>query len=146
MTPSEIKKALIASGFEFFRTLPDGVVLAERVRENQILDSGVRVRSVDEGFIVTVVMHAEKRDYPNDKEHELFARVRALAAPIVMRGYVEKAARVNVVKDPSDEARTLDTFYELVLERVVKGDWSDVALHLREAIGFEKAVSDGHGT
>ena len=32
-TPQLLKKALVASGFEVFRTLPEEVVLAERVRK-----------------------------------------------------------------------------------------------------------------
>lgn len=141
MTPPEIKKALIASGFEFLRTLPDGVVLAERVRENQILDSGVRIRSTPGGFVISVVTRAEKRDYPNDTDHDLFNRVRELASPILGASYEERLTRVQIVKDPSDETHTLDTFYEIVFERAIAGDWDAVAPYLREAIAFEKTVA-----
>src|SRR4051794_25930173 len=81
-TPQQLKKALVASGFEVFRTLPEEVVLAERVRENLILDSGVRVAPLQDGkFQVRLVLRAQKADFPNEDEPSLFARVRKLAEP-----------------------------------------------------------------
>jgi hypothetical protein len=142
MTPTQIKKALVASGFEVFRTLSDGVILSERVRENLILDSGIRVRFLRDGvFEVRVIMRVEKRDFPNDSEDELFGRVRELSKTALARGFLEKETGINVVKDPSDEGRTLDSFYELHLTREVNGEWNAVADVLREAVQFEKAVA-----
>src|SRR5436853_550872 len=40
----EIKKALLASGFEVYRTRGNEVHSADRVRDNLIMDSGVSVR------------------------------------------------------------------------------------------------------
>ena len=44
-TPQQLKKALVDAGFIIFRTLADEVMLAERVRENLIMDSGVRLKA-----------------------------------------------------------------------------------------------------
>ena len=46
-TPADLKKTLVARGFEVYRTLGDQVVLADRVRENLIMDSGVAARPGD---------------------------------------------------------------------------------------------------
>ena len=43
-TPSDLKKTLVARGFEVYRTMGDHVILADRVRDNLIMDSGVAVR------------------------------------------------------------------------------------------------------
>src|SRR6478609_8126323 len=89
-TPQQIKKALVASGFEVFRTLPEEVVLAERVRENLILDSGVRVAPIDgDKLQVRLVLRAQKADFPNEDEATLFERVRKLAEPAVAKGFAE---------------------------------------------------------
>ncbi|HEY8075276.1 MAG TPA: hypothetical protein VIF62_14225, partial [Labilithrix sp.] len=81
-TPQQIKKALIAGGFEVFRTLSEEVVLAERVRENLILDSGVRLGPLENGNLrVRVVLRAQKADFPSEDEKALFERVRKLAEP-----------------------------------------------------------------
>ena len=47
-TPLQLKRALIDAGFIIFRTLPEEVVVAERVRENLIMDSGIRLRGTPE--------------------------------------------------------------------------------------------------
>jgi hypothetical protein len=138
-----LKKALVASGFEVFRTLPEGVVLAERVRENLILDSGVRVGPLDDGRIqVRVVLRAQRADFPSEDESSLFDRVRKLAEPALADGFAESSTHVNAVKDPADPERTLDTFYELFLTRDV-ASVEDAVPVLKFALGLEKAVGTG---
>lgn len=140
-TPQQLKKALVASGFEVFRTLPEEVVLAERVRENLILDSGVRVAPLDGGKLqVRLVLRAQKADFPNDDEPSLFARVRKLAEPAVAQGFAEIATAVTAVKDPVDATRTLDTFYEVSLSHDVD-TVEDVVPVLKFVLGLEKAVA-----
>ena len=142
LTPPQLKKALVAHGFEIFRTLPEEIVLAERPRENLILDSGVRVGTIDAGFRVRVVLRAQQADFPHEKEAELFARVRNLAIPALEDGFVEQSTQVNSVKDPADAERTLDTFYELFLAREVAT--LDEAMPLvKFALALEKAVATG---
>lgn len=141
-TPQQLKKALVASGFEVFRTLPEEVVLAERVRENLILDSGVRVAPLQDGKLqVRVVLRAQKADFPNEDENALFARVRKLAEPAVAKGFSEVSTSVTAVKDPADASRTLDTFYEINLSHDV-ASVEDAVPVLKFVLSLEKAV--GH--
>ncbi len=142
-TPQQLKKALVASGFEVFRTLAEEVVLAERVRENLILDSGVRLGFSGEGKLrVRVVMRAQRADFPNEEEASLFERVRRLAEPALRDGFTETDTQVNVVRDPADAERTLDVFYELSLSRDV-GSVEEALPILKFALGLEKAASHG---
>jgi hypothetical protein len=144
LTPQQLKKALIASGFEVFRTLPEEVVLAERVRENLILDSGVRLALLgDGGYRVRLVLRAQRADFPSDDESALFERVRKLAAPALADGFAETATHVNAVKDPADATRVLDTFYEVSLAREV-ATVEDAVPVLKFALSLEKAVVGGH--
>ncbi len=139
-TPQQLKKALIASGFEVFRTLPSEVVLAERVRENLILDSGVRVAPLETGtFQVRLVLRAQKTDFPNDDEAALFDRVRKLAAPALEQGFAEVRTDVRAVTDPADATRTLDTFYEVSLSHDV-ATVEDAVPVLKFVLSLEKAV------
>jgi hypothetical protein len=103
---------LLEAGFEVFRTRGDEISLAERVRENLIMDSGVRIR-VGSPLQVTVVLRAQKADFPSEDEEHLFARARKLAEPVGASGFTELAATVSPVTDPGDADRTLDTFYEV---------------------------------
>ncbi len=140
LTPQQLKKALVANGFEVFRTLSEEVVLAERPRENLILDSGVRVGPIPGGFRVRVVLRAQKADFPNEEEDALFDRVRKLAEPAVADGFVEQGTQVNSVKDPADAERTLDTFYEVSLSREV-GTIDEAMPLVKFALSLEKAVA-----
>ncbi|MBX3226630.1 MAG: hypothetical protein KIT84_31775 [Labilithrix sp.] len=141
-TPQQLKKALVASGFEVFRTLPTEVVLAERVRENLILDSGVRIAPLEGGRLqVRLVLRAQKADFPNDDDSALFDRVRKLAEPAVAKGFSETSTGVRAVSDPGDASRTIDTFYEVFLSQDV-ASVEDAVPVLKLALSLEKAV--GH--
>jgi hypothetical protein len=140
-TPQQLKKTLVANGFEVFRTLADEVVLAERVRENLILDSGVRVAPLGDGKLqVRLVLRAQRGDFPNEDESTLFERVRKLAEPAVAQGFAEVSTAVTAVKDPADATRTLDTFYEVNLAHDV-ATVEDAVTVLKFVLSLEKAVA-----
>jgi hypothetical protein len=142
LTPQQLKKTLVANGFEVFRTLPDEVVLAERVRENLILDSGVRVAPLANGGLqVRLVLRAQKADFPSEDDDALFARARKLAEPAIQSGFAEVSTAVTAVKDPADASRTLDTFYEVNLMQEVASVDDAVAV-IKFVLSLEKAV--GH--
>lgn len=113
MSPQELKKALIAAGLEVYRTMGEEVVLADRVRENLIMDSGVRVRDGS----VTLVLKVRRAHFPNDSEPTMFDQVRKLAAGAIAEGFVEQSTRVTPLADPSDASKTLDTFFEVVFAK-----------------------------
>jgi hypothetical protein len=136
LTVAELKQALVREGFVVYRTRPDGVHLAERVRENLIMDAGVVV--VPDPMAVRLVFRAEAASFPGVAEGELFDRARQLAAPALERGYAEVEARATRVEDPSDESRTLTMRYEIVLERHT-ADVDETMGELRFAIGVPKS-------
>lgn len=113
LSPQDLKKALVAAGLEVYRTTGDEVVLADRVRENLIMDSGVRVRA-SAPMEVSVVLRVRRAHFPNEAENALFDHVRGLGATVVEKGFAERETRVTPVSDPADSGRLLDTFYEVV--------------------------------
>jgi hypothetical protein len=133
---SRIKRALVDAGFEVFRSRGEEIVLAERPRENLIMDSGVRLRVV-EPLEVRVVLRAQKADFPNEDEKHLFERVRRLAAQAVSEGFAEIGTAVTRVADPGDAGRTLDTFYEITYAKPAD-KLDDALVELRFALGLEK--------
>jgi hypothetical protein len=133
---SHLKKALIEAGFEVFRARGDEIVLAERPRENLIMDSGVRLCARDP-LEVRVVLRAQKADFPNEDDAHLFGRVRTLAAAALVGGFTEVGTAMTRVEDPGDAERTLDVFYEITFSKAVAA--MDAALDvLKFAMGLEK--------
>jgi hypothetical protein len=137
---SRIKKVLLDAGFEVFRARGEEIVIAERPRENLIMDSGVRLRlgdPTDAALEVRVVLRAQKADFPNEDEPHLFDRVRKLAEAAVSDGFAEVATAVTRVPDPGDSERTLDTHYEITYgKRAARID--DAVIELKYALGLEK--------
>ena len=120
MTPQELKKALIASGFEVYRTLGDEVLLADRVRDNLIMDSGVRVKAGDT-LEIRLIMGVRRGQFPSESDAHLFDRVRELAKDALTQGFRELSTGVATVTDPADASRTLDAFFEVVYAKGVEG-------------------------
>lgn len=132
----ELKRFLVGKGFEAYRTLPRALALAERVRENLILDSGVCATVEPLGVSVTLRAQASQFDMSDD---ELFGMLREGATGILARGYAETSARKVPVHDPGDASTLLDTWYEIEFERP-SCDEQELISELRFALGVEKTL------
>jgi hypothetical protein len=138
-TAAEIKKALREAGLEIYLTRGDVVFLADRVRENLLMDAGTFVVA-GVALRVGFVVRAQRNDFPNESEDRLFERARLLAGPAVSAGYQETLAEVRKVLDPGDGQRTLDTWCEVSFEKGV-GDLDAAVAEARFALALEKAAS-----
>jgi hypothetical protein len=112
----ELKRALIAQGFEVYRVLGDRVQLADRVRDNLIMDSGV---AAGVSLSAWFVARAARRHHPHDTEAELLGRARTAAGFAVERGYTEASTAIVPVRDPGDAEKVLDTWFEITYVRKV---------------------------
>lgn len=138
LTPQQLKRELALAGFEVFRTKGDEIVLAERPRENLIMDSGVRLRA-GAPLQVRLVLRAQKADFPHEDDPHLFERVRKLGALALEAGYVEVQATASKVTDPGDAERTLDTFYEILYAKDA-ATLEAAIVEIRYAVSLEKRV------
>lgn len=139
---ADLKKRLRAEGFEIYRTLPERVQLAERVRDNLIMDSGVSVALDGESpLAVLVTVRAQASHFPGTDEVEVSAAAEKLALGFAQSGYERLSAEVHPVPDPSDPAQSLDTSYEVSLRRPLK-QASDLFEELRRALNRPRHSSD----
>jgi hypothetical protein len=148
-TAAEIKKALRSAGLEVYRTRGEVVHLADRVRENLLMDAdtyigpaasepGQEVQST--GLRVGFVVRAQRNDFPSDGDEHLFLRARQVAAAAVERGYREVGAEVHKVLDPGNGDRTLDTWCEVSFEKET-ADMETAIAEARFALSLEKAAA-----
>lgn len=137
-SPQSLKKTLQAEGFEVYRTSPNLIILADRVRDNLLMDSGVCVAHEDT-LVVRITLRARAAEFPGDGEQALYERARALAAPMLERGYGEVGCASVPVMDPGDPSRTLDTWYEVTYERSV-GEEAELHPELRFALSITKTA------
>ncbi|MBN2197562.1 MAG: hypothetical protein JW751_32585 [Polyangiaceae bacterium] len=137
----ELKRELVARGFEPFRTLGDAVVLADRVRDNLIMDSGVSA-GVAETLFVRVVFHAEEMAFPGEEASHLLVRARELARPLLSRGYREVGVAAVPIRDPGDRSQILDTWHEVTFVRTVHS-LEELVEELRIALPIEKTAGPG---
>ena len=144
LTPVELKKSLIENGFETYRTIGNRVLLAERVRDNLIMDSNVSALT-GPTFAARMAVRAQQADFHGDTESQLFARALEVAKPALERGYAKVDRTVVPIIDPSDPARTLDTWYEISLARPVE-DLVELVQELRFLLKLEKVAGELRST
>jgi hypothetical protein len=137
-TPSELKKLLLAEGFEIYRTLSDQIILADRVRDNLIMDSGVAARIGDVPS-VRFTVRAQGSDFPMDSPEQILDRARQMASQAAGRGYWEVSASSVEVRDPGDNSQILDVWHEVAFERSLTSD-AELIAELRYALSIEKTA------
>ncbi len=137
-TPAEVKKALVSSGFVVYRTRGDLVHVAERARENLIMDAGIRVRASESAVIVMV--RAQRSDFAHDADEVMFDHARRLAGGLDERGYIEVGTQITSLPDPNDETHTLDSWFEVSYEKRVQ-DLVEAMVEVGFALSIEKVAS-----
>lgn len=135
-SPLELKKLLIAQGFEIYRTMADRIALAERVRDNLLMDGNVAA-CTGKSLSVRFTTRAQQSEYPNDEDTALLGRARSQGEVALPRGYAEVDCAIVPVYDPGDPSRTLDTWFEVTFARPVTS-LDELVQELRFALGLNK--------
>lgn len=133
----DLKRALIAAGFEVLRTRGEEIHLAER-HNVSLMEAGVRVRG-GEAPGVFVVARVEKSDAASVQAEQLFELVRSRTSSLVAAGFCEVSTEVRELRSVSDEDRLTDTFYEVTFSRAVP-DIDGLLRYARLAISAERYV------
>ena len=136
----EVTTRLVAGGFEVYQTVGDRVDVAERVRDNLLMDANVSV-FVKDGLRVRFATRAQRCDFPSSHETAelLFARARILAEQAAAGGFAEVGTEVVDLTDPSDGTRVLDTWYLVHFDKSA-ADLHEMVAVVRDAMAEEKVV------
>ncbi len=143
--PAELKRKLRAEGFEIYRTVEERILLAERIRDNLIMDSGVAADFAANGqesaISVQVIVRAQASHFPGADAARMKDHARELAQAFTNSGYVEIEVIETPVPDPSDPSKSLDTSHEIRLRRPVE-NLDGLFAELREALGRRRTTGD----
>lgn len=143
--PAELKRKLRAEGFEIYRTVEERILLAERIRDNLIMDSGVAADFAPHGEMsaisVQVIVRAQASHFPGADGAKMKDHARELAQVFTDSGYIEVEVIETPVPDPSDPSKSLDTSHEIRLRRPVE-NLDGLFAELREALGRRRSTGD----
>ena len=134
LTHRELKQALREAGVEVYRTQGDAVFVAERPRENLIMDSGVRLYT---DLRVAFYARAEESSFPGESSQDLHERVRRQLECAIEEGFTETRKFVTEVDAPSDESQVLDRWHQVQFERRTN-TLAEAVAAVCTAVGFEK--------
>jgi hypothetical protein len=135
MTPVELKEVLKSGGLEIYRVRGDHVFLAERVRENLILDAGVSVAAAT--LEVTVTCRGEQTHFAGATDDTVFTHTEALGVPLLRDGFLEVLRRAVPMTDPMNAERVLDTFFEISYRKALPGP-AEVVHTCKRVMTFER--------
>lgn len=139
--PSELKRQLRAAGFEIYRSAHEQVMLAERIRDNLIMDSGVAALFSESKVAIQVTVRAQASHFPGADEGQLWAQARLLAKSFLDLGFSQHDTRSEPVPDPNDPEKSLDTSHEILLRRDVV-DLESLFKGLRVALEQKRSTND----
>jgi hypothetical protein len=136
--PLEVKKLLTSSGWTVYRICENEVFLAERVRENLIMEAHVSVLAGDPPR-VRYLVRAQRSDFPSssEKDERMFERARAMGAAGEAIGFHEVDAVVVPIRDPMEPNILLDTWFQVLYERET-ADEAALLDAVTGAMGVEK--------
>lgn len=143
---AELKRRLRGEGFEIYRTIESKVLLAERVRDNLIMDSGVAAgpasgEGESESLCVFVTVRAQVSHFPGATPDAVRSHAWDLARAFEGRGYAAGEPATSELRDPSRPDRTLDTIFEIPLVRRL-ADPQDLLTELRIALSLPRSSND----
>lgn len=133
----ELKRALVAAGFEVFRTRGEEIHLAER-QNVSLMEAGVRVRA-GAAPMVFVVARAQRSDAVSVRPEQLFDLVRRRSATLSAEGFTEVSAEPREIRSVSDSAQLVDTWYEVTFSRAAS-DIEGLLRLTRVAFALERYV------
>jgi hypothetical protein len=135
----ETKRALREAGLQIYEVREGFITLAERVRDNLILQSGIAVSTSP--FRVQVTLRAQSLHFPGQTQDQVLAHAVELAGNFVARGYREVGTTRTEVADPSHPERTLDVVHAVIVERPCDS-WEEVLSEIKEAFSSARASTD----
>jgi hypothetical protein len=135
----ETKRALREAGLQVYEVRDGCIALAERIRDNLILHSGVAV--CPSTWTVKVSVRAQSLHFPGQSQERIATQAEELGAPFESRGFAKVSASSHDVGDPSHPGRTIDVVHTVLFERACSS-WDEALAEIRAAFLLPRATTD----
>jgi hypothetical protein len=132
----DIKEALQAQGLEVYLSKGEAVHIAERPRENLIMDSGVRLYT---DLRVGFYARTEESRFPGEESSQLHQRIRSQLVHAEEQGFIEQRQFVTKIEAPGDATKVLDRWFEIFYERPTDS-LQEAIRWVKTAIKFDKVA------
>lgn len=140
MNAEDIKKTLQNGGIEIYQEQGEEWQIAERIRYH-MMDSGVRVKKLHDGFEVAFVARSQRSDFGSVSEDILFEKVRlGISQAANEHGFLEREHHITHAYDPVDRERVLDTWYEITYV-LAESNLQRLVDEVRWAVQLDKVVT-----
>jgi len=136
---AETKRALRDAGFQVYDVKEEFISLAERVRDNLILHSGIAIRATPPA--IRVHLRAQSTHFPGQSQDRVYAHAETLAREFERRGYAILGSSRTEVTDPSFPERTIDVVLGVTVERLCD-DFSEVLTEVGAAFLLPRTTSE----
>jgi hypothetical protein len=135
----ETKRALREAGLQVYEVRDGCIALAERVRDNLILHSGIAVCPAT--WTVRVTVRAQSLHYPGQSQERIALQAEELGLPFQARGFSKLGASSHDVGDPSHPGRTIDVVHAVTFQRPC-ASWDEALEEIHAAFLLPRATTD----
>lgn len=113
----DLKRLVRNAGFQVYGTQGQQILLAERVRDNLILDSGISLSPDPLSIIVTV--RAQMIHFPGQPIEHAREFADRLGDAFLALGYTRERSETVAIQNPNQVGSTLDTVCEVVFQKAL---------------------------
>lgn len=136
----DLKRLVRNAGYQIYGTRSDHVLLAERVRDNLILDSGIAISP--DPLSISVTVRAQMIHFPGQPIERGHECAESLAAAFVALGFTRERSETVAIPNPNHPETSLDTVCEVTLRKSLPAEDS-IAPEIQAALSLARASSEG---
>lgn len=138
----ELKRLIRSAGYQMYGTRAQEVLLAERVRDNLILDSGISVSP--DPLTIHVTVRAQMFHFQGQSLDECRAFAERLGQAFLALGYERKGAQEVTIPDMNNAGVALDTVCEVSLEKPLPSP-KDIPGAIQRALALPRTSAELEG-
>lgn len=135
----ELKRLIRSAGYQMYGTRGQEVLLAERVRDNLILDSGISLSP--DPLTIHVTLRAQMFHFQGQSLDDARSFAESLGEAFLALGYERMGAKQVTIPDLNNAGAALDTVCEVSLAKPLGGP-EDIPGAIQGALALPRTSAD----